>query len=151
MAHGAAEAIAIQLNREPQFNLGEIEVRPAIRQIVRNGLSETLEPRIMQVLVAFGQANGDILSLDELIDRCWGGRIVGDNAIHRAISKVRDLGLNFGGGTFTIETITKVGYRMRLRNGDDRVSQCGPNRISSANGRMVQVQDQRLRRRAVIA
>jgi tetratricopeptide (TPR) repeat protein len=40
---------------------------------------------------------------------------VGDNAIHRAVSKVRDIGLNFGGGSFEIETINKVGYRMSVR------------------------------------
>ena len=112
MATVADEAVGIRLSREPSFQLGTVDVHPATRQIVRDGRSETLEPRIMQVLVAFAQANGAILSHDELIDRCWDGRIVGENAIHRAISKVRELGLNFGGGTFTIETITKVGYRM---------------------------------------
>lgn len=115
MAQDDDEALAIRLSREPPFQLGDVEVHPATRQILRNGRSETLEPRIMQVLVAFAQAEGAILGYDELIERCWNGRIVGENAIHRAISKVRDLGLNFGGGTFAIETITKVGYRMSVR------------------------------------
>ena len=149
MAHGAAEATTIQLNREPQFNLGEIEVHPATRQVVRNGLSETLEPRVMQVLVAFGQANGDILRLDELIDRCWSGRIVGENAVHRAISKVREVGVSFGGGAFTIETITKVGYRMFVRPGHEAGSHWNGNRVPSANNR--KIPDQRLARRVVVA
>jgi DNA-binding winged helix-turn-helix (wHTH) protein/tetratricopeptide (TPR) repeat protein len=149
MAHGAAEAIAIQLIREPSFHLGELEVHPAIRQVLRNGLSETLEPRIMQVLVAFEQAHGNVLSLDDLIDRCWGGRIVGENAVHRAISKVRDLGVNFGDGTFTIETITKVGYRMRMRSGLEAGSQCNGYKVPSANAGLFP--NQRLARRAVIA
>lgn len=118
MAQDDDEALAIRLSREPPFQLGDVEVHPATRQILRNGRSETLEPRIMQVLVAFAQAEGSILGYDELIERCWNGRIVGENAIHRAISKVRDLGLNFGGGTFAIETITKVGYRMSVRGGE---------------------------------
>lgn len=115
MAQHDDERVGIRLSREPSFQLGAIEVHPATRQIARNGLSETLEPRIMQVLVAFAQSEGEILAHDELIDRCWQGRIVGENAIHRAVSKVRDVGLNFGGGTFAIETITKVGYRMSVR------------------------------------
>lgn len=114
MAQDDEEALAIRLSRERPFRLGAVEVHPATRQILRNGHSETLEPRIMQVLVAFAQAEGSILGHEELIDRCWDGRIVGDNAIHRAISKLRDLGLNFAGGTFAIETITKVGYRMSI-------------------------------------
>ncbi len=115
MAHNYDAAVGIRLSREPAFELGAVMVYPATRQIVRDGRSETLEPRIMQVLVAFAQSEGEILGHDDLIDRCWEGRIVGENAIHRAVSKVRDLGLNFGGGTFAIETITKVGYRMKVR------------------------------------
>ena len=108
------QAVAIRLSREPPFKLGAVEVQPATRQVLRNGDCETLEPRVMQVLVAFAQAEGAILGHEELIERCWDGRIVGDNAIHRTISKLRDLGLNFGGGAFVIETITKVGYRMSV-------------------------------------
>jgi DNA-binding winged helix-turn-helix (wHTH) protein len=122
MAQDDDEALAIRLSREPAFHLGDVEVHPATRQILRHGRSETLEPRIMQVLVAFAQADGAILGYDELIERCWNGRIVGENAIHRAISKVRDLGLNFGGGTFAIETITKVGYRMSVRGLEPRMT-----------------------------
>ena len=118
MAHNYNAAVGIRLSREPAFELGAVMVHPATRQIVRNGRSETLEPRIMQVLVAFAQSEGEIVGHDDLIERCWEGRIVGENAIHRAVSKVRDLGLNFGGGSFAIETITKVGYRMSVRWGD---------------------------------
>lgn len=118
MASNEPGAAGIRLSREPAFELGAVMVHPATRQIVRNGLSETLEPRIMQVLVALAQSEGEILGHDDLIERCWEGRIVGENAIHRAVSKVRDLGLNFGGGSFAIETITKVGYRMSVRWGD---------------------------------
>lgn len=112
MGQHADGAEAIRLSREPAFGLGSVRVHPATRQVSCNGHSETLEPRIMQVLVAFAQSEGEIVGHDELIERCWDGRIVGENAIHRAVSKVRDLGMNFGGGSFTIETITKVGYRM---------------------------------------
>jgi DNA-binding winged helix-turn-helix (wHTH) protein/tetratricopeptide (TPR) repeat protein len=115
MAHNYKAAVGIRLSREPAFELGAMMVHPATRQVVRNGSSETLEPRIMQVLVAFAQSEGEILGHDDLIERCWEGRIVGENAIHRAVSKVRDLGLNFAGGSFAIETITKVGYRMKVR------------------------------------
>jgi len=46
------EAVAIRLSRQPPFQLGAVEVLPATRQVVVGGRSETLEPRIMQVLVA---------------------------------------------------------------------------------------------------
>ena len=45
----------------------------------------------MQVLVALAQARGRVITRDELIERCWGGRIVGENAIDRVISRIRQV------------------------------------------------------------
>ena len=56
MAQDDDEAVAIRLSREPAFELGAVRVNPSTRQVIRNGRSETLEPRIMQVLVAFAQS-----------------------------------------------------------------------------------------------
>lgn len=67
----------------------------------------------MLVLVALHQAGGRVVSRDELIARCWEGRIVGEAAINRAVSRVRDLGRNLG-DAFQLETIAKVGYRLIL-------------------------------------
>jgi tetratricopeptide (TPR) repeat protein len=81
-------------------------------------MSETLEPRVMQVLVALADSRGEVVSRDELIARCWGGTIVGDNAIQRAIYVLRDLAAGgLGQASFAIETITKVGYRLVERKG----------------------------------
>ena len=63
------------------FRLGELDVSPATRQVVRNGTTQTLEPRVMQGLVALAQADGAILSHEDLIERCWGGINVSDNSI----------------------------------------------------------------------
>lgn len=114
MAHVDQQLSAVRLNREPPFRLGRLNVNPATRQIVTASRAETLEPRVMQALVAFAQSEGEILSRDELIQLCWDGRIVGDNAIHRVVSKLRGLGADFG-NIFSIETISKVGYRMRVQ------------------------------------
>jgi DNA-binding winged helix-turn-helix (wHTH) protein/tetratricopeptide (TPR) repeat protein len=103
---------AINLARIAPFRLGALDVRPATRQLARGPRSETLEPRVMQVLVALWQAQGAVLSLDDLIARCWDGRIVGDNAIQRTISRLRDIADGIGEGCFDLETINKVGYRL---------------------------------------
>lgn len=66
----------------------------------------------MQVLVALAQAGGAVLTRDDLIACCWEGRIVGDNAIQRVISRIRQIAADFGMHSFQLETITKVGYRM---------------------------------------
>lgn len=65
----------------------------------------------MQGLVALASAKGAILTRDELIARCWDGRIVGEGAIQRVISLLRQIAAATG-GAFEIETIPKVGYRL---------------------------------------
>lgn len=100
----------IDLAKEPDFRLGTIQVRPSTRQIETGGTADTLEPRIMQVLVALARKRGQVVSRDELIETCWEGRIVGGDALNRCISKIRKLGE--ARGDFRIEAIARVGYRL---------------------------------------
>jgi DNA-binding winged helix-turn-helix (wHTH) protein/tetratricopeptide (TPR) repeat protein len=113
MAQASADSDGpIHLAHARPFRLGEVEVYPSTRQIVRDGRSETLEPRVMQVLVALAEARGTVLTRSALSDRCWEGRIVGENAIDRVISRIRQVAAGIGMGSFHLETITKVGYRL---------------------------------------
>lgn len=101
----------IDLARAPDFAVGGLSVRPSLRQVIEAAGRETvLEPRVMQVLVALADADGAIVSRDDLTVRCWSGRIVGEDAINRVISRLRRLADETG--AFRIETITKVGYRL---------------------------------------
>jgi len=103
----------IDLGQEQDFRLGQLSVRPSLRQVVDEaGRSEVVEPRVMQVLVALARANGDILTREALTVFCWDGRIVGEDAINRVMSRLRRLAEGIGGNSFRIETITKVGYRL---------------------------------------
>jgi TolB-like protein/DNA-binding winged helix-turn-helix (wHTH) protein len=106
----------ISLAQEADFALGSVRVRPALRQIMAADTEELLEPRVMQVLVLLARQAGNVVSRDQLVEQCWGGRIVGEDAIQRAVAKVRRLGVATGG--FSIETIARVGYRLiRLDDG----------------------------------
>lgn len=98
----------VDLAHTRPFRIGDVEIRPATREVVRAELREVLEPRVMEVLVVLAAADGTILSRDDLIAACWGGRAVTDDAISRVISRLRALGRTIGG--FEVETITKVGY-----------------------------------------
>lgn len=93
--------------------VGRLHVSPATRQIAVGDMpAETIEPRVMQVLVALAQADGAIVTRDELIARCWGGRIVSDDAINRPLSRLRQIAAGIGGHSFAIKTIPRVGYRL---------------------------------------
>lgn len=109
---GLAVPDEIVLAHEAPFSIGNLRVDPPTRQVSTADRHETLEPRVMQVFVALARAKGGIVTRDELILWCWGGRIVGDDAIHRAISRLRQAASEIGEGSFRVETITKVGYRL---------------------------------------
>ena len=74
------------------------------------GAADVLEPRVMQVLVTLAHRRGQVVSRSDLIDACWDGRAVGDDAINRCIQALRRLSQTRGG--FAILTIARVGYRL---------------------------------------
>lgn len=105
----------VELAREAPFALGNLTVSPVTRELVRpDGEREVLEHRVMQVLVALARNPGAIVTRDDLVESCWDGRIVGDDAINRVISRLRKSAEGVGQGGFRIETLTKVGYRLVL-------------------------------------
>ena len=111
---GPADDSVVDLAHEADFRLGSLLINPPTREVARGDLREMLEPRVMQVLVALYQANGRVASRDELIARCWEGRIVGEDAINRAIGRLRRLSDGDSGASFAIETVPRVGYRLIL-------------------------------------
>ncbi len=98
---------------EDDFQLGAIRVRPSLCEVEAGASRERLEPRVMQVLVALARADSAVVSRDDLILKCWGGRVVGEDAINRCVSKIRQLADLGGARVFAIETIPRVGYRLR--------------------------------------
>ncbi|HEX4196156.1 MAG TPA: winged helix-turn-helix domain-containing protein [Caulobacteraceae bacterium] len=104
-------AAPVRLAREADFRLGGLKVRPSLCEVEAHGRRRRLEPRVMQVLVALARADGRVVSRDGLIESCWGGRIVSEDAINRCIGKLRRLAEAFDGG-YAIETVPRIGYRL---------------------------------------
>jgi DNA-binding winged helix-turn-helix (wHTH) protein len=102
----------IELAHEPDFLLGHLRVRPSRCEVDAHGNAQVLQRRVMQVLVALAQAEGEVVSHDDLVARCWGGLAVSADAIVRCIGKLRRLGADLSLDAFAIETIPGVGYRL---------------------------------------
>lgn len=102
----------IDLATEPAFTLGSLKVFPATREIESPKGRQVIEPRVMQGLVCMVKANGAVVSRDGLIAGCWGGQVVGDDAINGCIAKVRQIGERHQPSPFVIETVPRVGYRL---------------------------------------
>lgn len=103
---------SIDLAQEPNFDLGSLRVRPATCEVEWKGVSQSLQRRVMQVLVALAQSRGSVVSQNDLVVRCWRGLSVTDDAIVRCISKLRKLAGAYPDAPFEIETIPGVGYRL---------------------------------------
>lgn len=107
-----ARARRIDLAHQPDFDVGAVTVQPSLRKLTGPAGEAMLEPKVMQVLVALAQPIGTILSRDDLIERCWDGRIVGDTSINRVISLLRSGLKDVAGDAVRVENVPKVGYRL---------------------------------------
>src|SRR5690242_4156317 len=104
----------------PDFDLGGLRVSPARREVRMGERRLELEPKVAQVLIALATARSEVVSRDRLIEQCWDGRIVGDDALNRCIVALRHLAKEFSPEPFAIETVPRVGYCLVERTGDER-------------------------------
>lgn len=112
-ASDEASRSALPLAKRLDFTLGAATVRPSIRTLEGPGGAAAVEPRVMRVLLAFADADGAVLTREDLLRDCWDGAVVGDDSINRAIFELRRLARATDAG-FGIETIKRVGYRMTI-------------------------------------
>lgn len=117
---------SIDLAQEADFDLGSLRVRPATCEVEHNGVSETLQRRVMQVLVVLAQARGSVVSQNDLVMRCWRGLSVTDDAIVRCISILRKLAAAYPDAPFSIETIPGIGYRLTSSSPVESDASAGP-------------------------
>jgi DNA-binding winged helix-turn-helix (wHTH) protein/tetratricopeptide (TPR) repeat protein len=100
----------------PDMQLGTLRVSPS-RRIVSGPAGEAnLEPRIMQVLLLLLDSEGSVVTRNQLFEECWGGAMVGDDSINRAIGRLRKAATEVAPGAFEIETIPRTGYRLITPN-----------------------------------
>lgn len=112
----------------PDLTFGSVTLRPSIREFECRTRRLTLEPRVMQVLIVLVEAGGAVVSRDDLIQRCWDGRAVSEDAINRCIGQLRRLAKGCDEPCFTIECIPRVGYRLLAAT-----VQTAPHRAPSAH------------------
>ncbi|MEQ8412639.1 MAG: winged helix-turn-helix domain-containing protein [Erythrobacter sp.] len=108
----AQQARRIDLAHHGDFALGPVRIRPSLRRIAGPGGEQMLEPKVMQVLIALADPVGTILSRDDLIERCWEGRVIGDTSINRVISLLRGALRHVAREAVTVDNVPKVGYRL---------------------------------------
>lgn len=108
----------------PRFTLGDWTVYPALGVIERDGIRSALEPRLLDVLGFLAERDGDVATIDELLDACWNGAFHGDNPVHKAIAMLRKALGDDARAPRYVATIRKRGYRIvvPVRFGDSEGS-----------------------------
>ena len=110
------EADPIELAHEAPFALGGVAVTLAALSLATGAWTQRLEPRVMQLLVVLAQASPAVVGRAELNTRVWGGRIVGEDAINRAVQTLRRITMEIPpAAPFSVETVPRVGYRLTIK------------------------------------
>lgn len=117
------------LAKRPDFRAGPLLISPSRRMVEGPAGRSNVEPLVMQVLVLLLEAKGEVVTRHDLFDQVWGGVMVGDDSLNRAISGVRRVAADTGPGLFEIETIPRTGYRLIIQGGD-AAEEHSPPRIS---------------------
>src|SRR3954467_8201194 len=80
----------VELSQESPFELDGLRVEPSLaRVLLPNGAVHQLQPRVMQVLIALARRAGETVSRDDLMRACWGEVVVGEDALTRAVLRLR--------------------------------------------------------------
>jgi len=94
------------------FRLDAYLVDPKRNRIASQAGEIALQPKVIDVLCALADRQGEVLSRSELIDLVWGKEFGADESLTRAISQLRKAFDDTRGEPRIIETIPKRGYRL---------------------------------------
>ena len=94
------------------FKVGSVRVYPARNLFAGEPGEVRVEPRVMDLLCALASSPSGMMSRDELIDSLWASEFGADEALTRAVSRLRRALREAGGADDDIETVPKRGYRL---------------------------------------
>src|SRR5262245_14277468 len=93
---------------ERSFRLGEHKIDPST-----NAIGELrVDAKAMDVLVALVESAPRVVSSAALLDRVWANVVVGDNAVHQAITHLRKALGDHARSPRYIELVPRRGYRL---------------------------------------
>ena len=96
----------------PAIRIGAWRVEAAREQVSKNGMTVKLERRSMQLLLCLAERPGQILSVEELLDRVWAGVVVTPDSVYHAVASLRRiLGDDANEPTY-IANIPRRGYSL---------------------------------------
>jgi len=95
------------------FHLGSLSINPRRLEINREGEIRSIEPLAMRVLLCLVEAEGKVVSREDVIQSVWPDGYAGDGSLSRAIWSLRDALGDDAKNPKYIETIPRIGYCLR--------------------------------------
>ncbi len=87
-------------------------VDPTAGKISRDGETIRVDARVMRLLQYLAERSGQVVSVDELLDRVWSGVVVTPDSVYQAVASLRrTLGDDPRQPTY-IANVPRLGYRM---------------------------------------
>jgi transcriptional activator of cad operon len=94
------------------LRVGEWRVDPVSSQLSKGPDIVKVEARAMRLLLFLAQRTGEVVSIDELLERVWSGVVVTPDSVYQAIASLRrQLGDDPKNPRY-IATVPRLGYRM---------------------------------------
>jgi adenylate cyclase len=96
----------------PVLRIADLKVDPSLDEISRDGHTTKLEPKAMQLLICLAERAGEVVSVDELLERVWKDVIVSQDSVYAAVAALRrTLGDDPKNPTY-IANVVRRGYRL---------------------------------------
>ena len=103
--------------------IGNWEIDPISGEISRQGKTTRLEVRAMRLLLCLADHPGEVVSIEELLNRGWGDVVVSSDSVYQAMTSLRrQLGDDAKQPKY-IATIPRLGYRLVAKVRRSAVSQ----------------------------
>jgi TolB-like protein len=94
------------------LRIGDLRVDPTLDEICKDGRTIKLEPKAMQLLTCLAERAGQVVSVDELLDRVWKEVVVSQDSVYAAVAALRrTLGDDPKNPSY-IANVVRRGYRL---------------------------------------
>lgn len=97
------------------FLVGDWRVSPKLNRISKNGQTVGVKHKSMEVLVCLADANGEVVSRNDIMDEVWPGMAVTDDVLTQSVVELRKAFNDDAMHSKVIETIPRVGFRLLAR------------------------------------
>ena len=96
----------------PLLRIADLRVDPALDEICKDGQTIKLEPKAMQLLMCLAERPGEVVSVEQLLDRVWKDVVVTQDSVYAAVAALRrTLGDDPKSPTY-IANVVRRGYRL---------------------------------------